>query len=79
MSPAMSDAQATVLDNYGDQIRIEADGSNVLITFYGADDGQPCVITMILDAERRDQFIRAYAAAEMTAEAARDEEAGSEA
>lgn len=61
----MSDTQATtVLDNHGDQIRIEADGSSVLITFYGDDDGQPCV--------------KAFAAAEMAAEAARDEEAGND-
>lgn len=57
---------ATVRDNYGDEIDFAAEGANVRIVF-GDSDGH--VLVMLLDAERRDQFIKAYADAERQAEA----------
>lgn len=53
-------------DLYGDEIDFATEGSNVRIVF-NDDDGH--MLVMLLDAERRDQFAKAWAEAERQAEA----------
>lgn len=62
----MAGETVTVTDNFGDEIDIGTDEGNVMITFLNDEHS----VLMALDAGHREQFQRAFMAAERQAEAA---------